>query len=304
MSTALETQVSGFLIYLQDVRRLSPHTVENYGRDLKQFQTYCKEAALHQISGIREPDIRKWAAQLHRNGLAPSSIQRALSAVRSFFKYACSHDTTLNNPAQSVKAPKRGQRLPKTIDADQIGQLFKPGGDDPLILRDLAIAELFYSSGLRLAELVASNIIDLNTYDKLITVTGKGNKVRTLPVGGAALRAINTWLQARTLSGESLIGQSPLFVSKRGTRISERSVQARLKALALQKGLPQHLHPHMLRHSFASHMLESSGDLRAVQELLGHANIGTTQIYTHLDFQHLAKVYDAAHPRARKRSKS
>ncbi len=304
MSNALETEVCEFLIYLQDVRRLSPHTVKNYGRDLDQFQIFCTAAALLTLNQIREPDVRRWAAQLHRKGLAASSIQRALSAIRSFFRYACSHDSTLNNPAQSVKAPKRGQRLPKTIDADQIGQLFRPDGDDPLTLRDLAMAELFYSSGLRLAELVACDIADLNTYDKLITVTGKGNKVRTLPVGRAALISIKAWLTVRTNAGESLTPSSPLFVSARGTRISERSVQARLKALALQKGLPQHLHPHMLRHSFASHMLESSGDLRAVQELLGHANIGTTQIYTHLDFQHLAKVYDAAHPRAKKRNKS
>jgi integrase/recombinase XerC len=255
------------------------------------------------VREVREPHIRRWAAALHRKGLAPSSIQRALSAVRSFFKHQCSHDVQLNNPAQSVKAPKRGQRLPKTIDADQIGQLFQTDDDDPLILRDLAVAELFYSSGLRLAELVASNIGDLNPHDKLITVTGKGNKVRTLPVGGAALRAIASWLAMRPFGSEVLGPHSPLFISSRGTRISQRSVQARLKALALNNGLPQHLHPHMLRHSFASHMLESSGDLRAVQELLGHANIGTTQIYTHLDFQHLAKVYDAAHPRARKRGK-
>lgn len=300
---ALDSEVGEFLTYLRDVRRLSPHTVENYGRDLVQFQRYCDDAQLLSVREVHEPHIRRWAAALHRKGLAPSSIQRALSAVRSFFKHQCSHDLQLNNPAQSVKAPKRSQRLPKTIDADQIGQLFQSDDDDPLILRDLAIAELFYSSGLRLAELVASNIGDLNTHDKLITVTGKGNKVRTLPVGGAALRAIASWLAIRPFGSEVLSAQSPLFISSRGTRISERSVQARLKALALNNGLPQHLHPHMLRHSFASHMLESSGDLRAVQELLGHANIGTTQIYTHLDFQHLAKVYDAAHPRARKRGK-
>lgn len=301
---ALEHEVREFLTYLRDVRRLSPHTVESYGRDLLQFQRYCDNAQLRSVREVREPHIRRWAAELHRKGLAPSSIQRALSALRSFFKHQCSHDTQLNNPAQSVKAPKRGQRLPKTIDADQIGQLFQTDDNDPLTLRDLAMAELFYSSGLRLAELVASNVGDLNNHDKLITVTGKGNKVRTLPVGRAALRAIAGWLGIRPLRGEVVTAQSPLFVSSRGTRISERSVQARLKTLALNNGLPQHLHPHMLRHSFASHMLESSGDLRAVQELLGHANIGTTQIYTHLDFQHLAKVYDAAHPRARKRGKS
>ena len=303
MSATLEIQISAFLIYLRDVRRLSPHTIDNYGRDLAQFLRFCQDGQLINVREVCEPHIRRWAAELHRKGLAPSSIQRALSAVRSFFKNQCSHDAQLNNPAQSVKAPKRGQRLPKTIDADQIGQLFQMRDEDPLTLRDLAIAELFYSSGLRLAELVASNLGDINTHDKLITVTGKGNKVRTLPVGGAALRAIASWMAVRPCGGDAPTAQSPLFISSRGTRISERSVQARLKALALHNGLPQHLHPHMLRHSFASHMLESSGDLRAVQELLGHANIGTTQIYTHLDFQHLAKVYDAAHPRARKRGK-
>lgn len=304
MTAILETASRSFLEYLRDVRQLSPHTIESYGRDLTRFLAWCEQSGLSRADAVREIDIRHWAGTLHRDGLAPASIQRALSAVRALFRHLCERDSAMSNPALAVRAPRRPRKLPRNIDADQVGALLNRSSDDPLEIRDLAMAELLYSSGLRLAELVAADLQDINRGDRLITVTGKGQKTRTVPVGQAALAALDRWMALRPLGSESLTPASPLFVTQRGRRIGERSVQARLKRLALHSGTGLDLHPHMLRHSFASHLLESSGDLRAVQELLGHANISTTQIYTHLDFQHLAKVYDGAHPRARKRDKS
>lgn len=301
MTDSLETSRQAFLDYQRDVRQVSPNTLDGYGRDLSRFTRFCEERGASCAADIAEPDVRQWVAWLHRKGRSGRSIQRALSAVRTFFHYLSERDPKLGNPALSVRAPKSSRPLPKSLDPDRISQLFAPKDDDPLSLRDSAMAELLYSSGLRLAELVDANLCDLDPEQRIITVTGKGRKTRTVPVGGPALQAIKRWLACRPLGGETLSNDAPLFVSQRGQRISHRSVQTRLKQLAVQAGLPEHLHPHMLRHSFASHMLESSGDLRAVQELLGHADIATTQIYTHLDFQHLAKVYDAAHPRARRR---
>lgn len=303
MSTRIETAIPGFLDYQRDVRQLSHHTLSNYARDLERFRRHCHEHRIDDLARVREVDVRQWAGGLHRSGLAPASIQRALSAVRALFRHWAERDSSLNNPAAAVRAPRRPRKLPRNLDADQVGALLNQSSDDPLELRDLAMAELLYSSGLRLAELVAANLADLNRADRIITVTGKGQKTRTVPVGGAALTALDRWLACRPLGRETLTPDAPLFVTQRGSRIGARSVQARLKRLASHSALGLDLHPHMLRHSFASHLLESSGDLRAVQELLGHANISTTQIYTHLDFQHLAKVYDAAHPRARKRQK-
>ncbi len=297
----LADSCDGFLTYLWEVRQLSPHTISNYRRDLRSLQEVCRQRGLATAAAVSEADIRLWASQLHRRGLASSSIQRSLSAARSFFAWLGREQGHQRNPAAGVQAPRRGRKLPRTLDADQVDRFLDFDGDGPVAIRDKAIAELFYSSGLRLAELAAVNLGDLDGQAGLLTVTGKGNKTRTVPVGALAREAIEAWLRVRPARFDDEDGARALFTSSRGRRISARNIQARLRLQGRRSGMHQDVHPHMLRHSFASHMLESSGDLRAVQELLGHANISTTQIYTHLDFQHLAKVYDAAHPRARRR---
>ncbi|MGB1141055.1 MAG: tyrosine recombinase XerC [Halioglobus sp.] len=291
----LDAAAEQFLTYLRDVRQLSPHTLSNYQRDLRALQDYCGRRSLAELV---ESDIRGWVSQMHRRGLSGSSIQRRLSATRSFYNYLGREAGRPRNPAASVQAPRKPRRLPKTMDADQVDRYLSFDDDTPLALRDRAMAELFYSSGLRLSELAAVDVDDIDAATQLLTVTGKGNKTRTVPVGSVAMNAIQQWLKARPECGNDT---GALFTSSRGGRISVRNIQDRLKLQGRRAGMHQDVHPHMLRHSFASHMLESSGDLRAVQELLGHANISTTQVYTHLDFQHLAKVYDAAHPRAKRR---
>ena len=301
MAAALEESATQFLDYLREVRQLSPHTLSNYQRDLTSLQRHCQQHQIASAEQLTEADIRAWVSQLHRRGLAGSSIQRSLSAARSFFNYLGRERGRPRNPAASVQAPRKPRKLPKTLDADQVKQYLAFEEDSAIARRDRAIAELFYSSGLRLAELVAVDIDDIDQHSKLLTVTGKGNKTRTVPVGSVALQAIARWLEVRPLPPADEQGSTALFTSTRGQRISVRNIQARLKLQGRKSGMHQDVHPHMLRHSFASHLLESSGDLRAVQELLGHANISTTQIYTHLDFQHLSKVYDAAHPRAKRR---
>jgi integrase/recombinase XerC len=297
VNVALDKSCGQFLDYLRDVRQLSHHTLSNYQRDLASLQAWAEKNNRHSAEELHEADIRGWVSQLHRRGLAGSSIQRSLSAARSLFNYLSRENGYPRNPAASVQAPRKPRKLPKTLDADQVDRYLEFEDNNPTALRDRAIAELFYSSGLRLAELKAVNIDDIDRDSQLLSVTGKGNKTRTVPVGRAALQAIDDWLAVRP----EMADDQALFTSNRGQRISVRNIQARLKLQGRKAGMHQDVHPHMLRHSFASHMLESSGDLRAVQELLGHANISTTQIYTHLDFQHLAKVYDAAHPRARRR---
>ena len=297
----LEKSATQFLDYLRDVRQLSPHTLSNYQRDMISLQRYCKEHGKPSADDLVEADIRTWVGQLHRRGLAGSSIQRSLSAARSFYNYLGRERGRPRNPAASVQAPRKPRKLPKTLDADQVDKYLSFDQDSPVARRDRAMAELFYSSGLRLAELVAVDVDAIDQHSKLLTVTGKGNKTRTVPVGSVALQAIARWLEVRPVPAADEEESTALFTSRAGQRISVRNIQARLKLQGRKSGMLQDVHPHMLRHSFASHMLESSGDLRAVQELLGHANISTTQIYTHLDFQHLAKVYDAAHPRAKRR---
>lgn len=299
----LEQSIDAFLSYLRDVRQLSPHTLTNYRRDLGALQAFCDAQKLNHPEKLQESHIRQWVTGMHRRGLAGSSIQRALSATRSYFNYLGRQAGYPRNPAAAVQAPRQPRKLPRTLDADQVEHYLSPKDDSPVGRRDLAIAELFYSSGLRLAELVAVNINDIDAESQLLTVTGKGNKTRTVPVGRAALSAIARWLEVRPIDDPDHDAAQALFTSSRGGRISERNIQSRLRLMGRKSGMRQDVHPHMLRHSFASHMLESSGDLRAVQELLGHANISTTQIYTHLDFQHLAKVYDAAHPRAKRRKR-
>lgn len=301
--SALTRSTGEFLDYLRQVRQLSPHTVENYRRDLNSLTEHCLRAGADDPANIDEVHVRQWASARHREGLAGNSIQRGLSATRSFFNYLNRQHRQQRNPAAAVQAPRQARHLPKTLDPDQMGEYLKFNDDSPLSRRDRAMAELFYSSGLRLAELASANRSDIDHGASLITVTGKGNRTRTLPIGAMAMDALSDWLAVRNQLAGSGGADDALFVSRTGKRISVRNIQSRLKLQGRRSNMPQDVHPHMLRHSFASHMLESSGDLRAVQELLGHANIATTQIYTHLDFQHLAKVYDAAHPRAKQRKK-
>jgi integrase/recombinase XerC len=287
-----------FLSDLERVRRLSPHTVAGYRRDLETFRAFCEERGITSVATVTAADIRRWIAQL-RHHLDGRSVQRSLSALRSFYKYLRRELLVAQDPTTGISAPKSPRRLPATLDIDQtqqlLGQPAQTSDDDFLGLRDQAMMELFYSSGLRLAELIALDIGTIDFEQGQVEVLGKGNKTRIVPVGGVALRAIEAWLRVR---GQAEPEGPALFISRRGTRISPRSVQLRIARESQLRGTAQHVHPHMLRHSFASHLLESSGELRSVQELLGHANLSTTQIYTHLDFQHLAKIYDAAHPRA------
>lgn len=279
-------------------RRLSENTVKAYRRDLQKLTDFCASRSLFLWQGLSNHVARQFAAQLHRQGLSPLSIQRCLSAARGLGQFLIQQGALKSNPFDDVRAPKAGRRLPKTLSVDQITALVELSVSDPLSYRDKAILELFYSSGLRLAELCRIDLNDLNLADGMLRVTGKGEKARDVPIGRQADQAIRAWLlQRNTLA---LSDFDALFVSNRGTRISPRTIQQRVKYWAQRQGINVSVSPHMLRHSFASHMLESSGELRAVQELLGHANISTTQIYTHLDFQHLAQVYDDAHPRAKK----
>jgi integrase/recombinase XerC len=301
MNRAALAWVDDFLHHLKHERRLSPQTQQSYQHDLKQVMAFCDQRGVERWEHLDVHAVRQYVSWRHRHGLSGRSLQRELSALRSFFNYLLREYRVKLNPADGVAAPKSPRKLPKTLDVDQVKQLLdQDGGDEPLAVRDQAMMELFYSSGLRLAELVGLNLPDVDLKDGTAVVTGKGNKTRIVPVGRYARRAIEAWLKTRSEWAKD--GETALFISRRGERIGRRSVQQRLQEWAVKRGLPEHLHPHKLRHSFASHMLESSGDLRAVQELLGHADISTTQIYTHLDFQHLAKVYDQAHPRARKRS--
>jgi len=288
-----------FFVYLHNERRLSPHTLANYRRDLRQLQRYCEEDGVASWTALDSFGVRRYVAWRHRKGLGGRSLQRELSAIRSFYNFLLRERVVGSNPAVGVPAPKAEKRLPRALDVDQTAHLLAIDDKGPLAVRDKAMMELTYSSGLRLAELVSLDTDSIDTADATVRITGKGGKTRVVPVGRMALAAVAAWLKLRGQLAP--LEEKALFVSKHGRRIAPRSVQQRLRHWALKQGLPSRVHPHMLRHSFASHILESSGDLRAVQELLGHADIATTQIYTHLDFQHLAKVYDQAHPRARKR---
>ena len=287
-----------FLTKCRDERNYSPHTLKNYSRDLNSLVAYCEQQKIQLWSDINDQHIRSLVAQRHRQGLGGASLQRLLSTFRSFFKYLLIENKIDNNPAKNVQAPKTSRKLPSTLDVDSISHLIEIKGDEAETVRDRAILELFYSSGLRLTELSSLNLESgLQIKSGRLRVTGKGNKERDLPVGSKAIAAMNDWLTRRTeLANEN---ENALFVGKQGKRIHNSVIQKRLKYWAQKQGIDLNVYPHLLRHSFASHMLESSGDLRAVQELLGHADISTTQIYTHLDFQHLAKVYDSAHPRAK-----
>lgn len=299
MRTGAQRQVDAFLHHIRFERRLSEHTVNAYRRDLAALGEYCAERNLAEWSGLSTSDLRRFAAGAHRRGLAPRTVQRRLAGARSFFDYLESEGAIRHNPARGVKAPRPPRSLPQTLDLDQVTRLLDIQDRDAVACRDRAILELMYSSGLRLAELAGLDLGGVDMHEGLIRVTGKGRKTRILPVGRKAIDALKAWVQRR--GGLAAPGENALFVGVRGRRISASSIQSRLGYWARRAGLPGHVHPHMLRHSFATHLLESSGDLRAVQELLGHADISTTQVYTHLDFQHLARVYDRAHPRARRK---
>jgi integrase/recombinase XerC len=290
--------IDDFIDYLGAERMLSGHTLSSYRRDLNQLAAYCSAQTLNHWCDLDTRLLRRYVAQQHSRGLSGSSLARKLSACRSFYRYLVFKGRLQDNPALAVKAPSRVKKLPRPLDVAQLGELLNQPVREPLELRDLAMLELFYSCGLRLAELVSLDLNHLDLRDASLSITGKGRKVRLLPIGRQAIHALDRWLQAREQLADP--EQTALFVSRRGTRLGPRAVQLRLKRWGLAYGTPGELHPHQLRHAFASHLLESSGDLHAVQELLGHAELATNQIYTPLDFQHLAEVYDNAHPRAKK----
>ena len=290
-------RIAAYLDELANQRRLSAHTVSAYRHDLATLQRLAGAVPLEQL---QPHHVRRFIAKLHGGGLGGRSLGRLLSAWRGFYRWLGARGLCAVDPTAALRPPKAARRLPNALSPDEAACLLGASGDDALAVRDQAVFELFYSSGLRLAELAG---LDLDCLTDLaageVRVTGKRNKTRIVPVGRHAQAALAAWLTRR---GELASPAEPaLFVGLRGKRLSPRVIQARLARRAVERGLARHVHPHMLRHSFASHVLQSSGDLRAVQEMLGHASIASTQVYTHLDFQHLAKVYDAAHPRARKK---
>lgn len=289
-----------FLAHLSVERRLSAHTDTSYRADLQRFVGYCNRSHVRNWRAVDSQHVRMFAAAEFRQGSSPRTIQRRLSALRSFFNFLLREKVLEANPAVGVQAPKARKRLPETMDVDLMTRLLEFRTDTQLGVRDKAIMELFYSSGLRLSELVGLNLGDVDRGDRTVRVLGKGRKTRIVPVGKHALDAIGRWLKERATLAAT--GEQALFVGARGERLGARAIQKRVAGWARQQGLGRHVHPHLFRHSFATHLLESSQDLRGVQELLGHANISTTQVYTHLDFQHLAKIYDAAHPRARRKA--
>lgn len=288
--------VDAFLDHLRVEKRMSAHTLDAYRRDLDALTVWALQHAGGDVLTLQAEDIRAFIAAEHRRGLTAKSLQRRLSACRSFYAWQVKQGALEASPAAPIRAPKAPRKLPQVLDPDEAKALVEVDTDAPLGLRDRALLELFYSSGLRLSELCALRWRDLDLDDALVTVLGKGNKQRSVPLGSHARAALGEWRASTGAQADAFV-----FPGRGGAQISARAVQLRVRALAQRQGLFKRVHPHLLRHSFASHILESSGDLRGVQELLGHADISTTQIYTHLDFQHLAKVYDAAHPRAKRR---
>jgi len=291
---------TAYIAWLRDDKRYSPHTLTAVARDLRQFGSYCASARLCELTQIDTHLVRAWIARLHRDGHDPASLHRYLSSLRGWCRYLLRNGLLSANPASPVRAPKLRRKLPAVIDAETLNAALDSRADDDFALRDQALVELFYSTGLRLAELHGLNADDLVSAPQALTVTGKGRKQRVVMIGTKAQTALAAWLRLRPEWADA--GEAALFVSSRGGRLSRAAIAARLRAWAQRSGLGVHLHPHRLRHSFATHMLENSGDLRAVQELLGHANLSTTQIYTNLDWQRLASLYDGAHPRARRNS--
>jgi integrase/recombinase XerC len=296
-----EAWIDKFIAHLTYERRLSELTCKHYRRDLGALKTWCDRYGIESWEELDDQHIRSYSAACYRVGLSPRTIQRQLSAARTFYRYLLRENHVSKNPVQSVSAPKGGKRLPENLDADRMARLLDIPGKGPLVARDRAILELLYSSGLRLSELTSLDVIDVDLADSTVSVTGKGGKDRIIPVGQYAKDAIAAWLKERGTLAD--VGEKAMFVSQRGTRLSPRSVQSRVDHWAKRQGIDTRVYPHLFRHSFATHLLESSHDLRGVQELLGHANISTTQVYTHLDFQHLAQIYDQTHPRARAKNK-
>lgn len=309
----MHEKLRAHLVHLEVERRLAPRTLAIYGDAFAKLQA-CADGAAVDLVDARTHHVRRWAAQLHGQGLAPRSIGLVLSAWRGFYRWLARDGQVATNPVLGVRAPKAARPLPKALSVDQAVALAEhapePGGSGDaavLALRDRCIVELLYGCGLRVAELTGLDVRSsaaaagwIDCADANAFVLGKGSKRRSVPVGAHALQALRRWLEVRGHWAHA--DAAALFVSRRGTRLSAGQLRLRLKGNALAAQLPTHVHPHMLRHSFASHLLQSSGDLRAVQELLGHANISTTQVYTKLDFGHLSKIYDAAHPRAKKRA--
>lgn len=289
--------VANWLHRLADERAPSPHTLAAYRRDLDKLLGWMQAQDIPDFDALTPDRLRGFIAAQHRGGLSPASLQRLLSSCRGLFRHLLREGRLDHDPSAGVRGPKTRRKLPQVLDTDEAVALVETPAEGPLGRRDRAMLELFYSSGLRLSELVGLRWNDMDLDEGLVRVLGKGSKTRIVPVGRYAVTA----LRALAATDTHAHGGSPVFRGRGGGHLSPRAVQMRMKNLALRQGLPKHIHPHLLRHTFASHMLESSGDLRAVQELLGHADIGTTQIYTHLDFQHLSKVYDAAHPRAKRK---
>ena len=300
MSPAALEWIERFRRHLASERRLSRHTDAGYAHDLAALVQYCDASGITEWPGLDTQHVRLFAARSHAAGLAPRSVQRRLSAVRSLLRFLVGEGALKSNPAQDVRAPRAPRRLPGTLDADQMARLLELPPGDALVARDRAMMELLYSSGLRLAELIGLDLGRLDLKNRTVEVLGKGSKERVVPVGRKAVEALEHWIRERASMARA--GVAAVFVSRGGRRLSPRAVQARVAYWARRQGLPVHVYPHLFRHSFASHLLESSGELRGVQELLGHADISTTQIYTHLDFQHLARIYDATHPRARRKA--
>jgi integrase/recombinase XerC len=298
--------IERFASHLAHERRLSGHTVAAYRRDLLRLRAFCNKRGILRWDAIGNAHVRTFAAAEHASGLGARSVQRRLSAVRTFYEFLLREGRCKGNPAQDVAAPKTKKRLPGTLDADQMARLLEFRVHDCLSARDKAMMELFYSSGLRLTELQSLDIPAIDLTDRTVRVVGKGSKARVVPVGRFAVAALQKWLIERTalVKRSAVRGDAAVFIGRSGHRLTVRAVQLRVSTWAQRQGLAVHVHPHMFRHSFATHLLESSRDLRGVQELLGHADIGTTQVYTHLDFQHLAKVYEASHPRARRRQRT
>ena len=319
MTPAAIAWIERFRAYLATEKRCSPHTVAAYTRDLRSLVSYCERTGLESWTAVDNGHLRSFAARLHAAGLGPRSIQRRLSAVRSFYEFLQTEAHVLRttaardvnsdvdrdvarirtNPGQDVRAPKAARRLPETLDADQMARLLEIPAGEPFAARDRAIMELLYSSGLRLAEIVGLDVASVDLRDRVVHVLGKGSKMRVVPVGRMALKALEQWRVERTALARP--DEQALFVGRSGRRLGRRAVELRVACWARRQGLSTHVYPHLFRHSFASHLLESGAELRGVQELLGHADIATTQIYTHLDFQHLARIYDATHPRARRK---
>jgi integrase/recombinase XerC len=295
---ALESPLHRFYDYLRSEKGLSQHTIENYRHQLTLITQQLRELGLSDWQNLTSRDVKQLVGLAVTEKLKPSSISTRLSSLRSFLDFLILRGELGANPAKGVKAPKREKVLPKNLDVDETGHLLEIDHNDPLAVRDRAIMELMYGTGMRLAELVSINLRDIIPGSDELRITGKGDKERKVPFSGEALAWVGHWLKLRPqLASED---EPALFVSRLGRRISHRSVQKRMKEWGLKQGVNSHISPHKLRHSFATHVLESSGNLRAVQELLGHENISTTQVYTHLNFQHLAQEYDNAHPRAKK----